>query len=145
MMLRVVITSGPAADAVFELKPQTATTIGRGDDCDIRLEDPRTSRIHCRIEVAGGRALLEDAGSSWGTFVNGEKVEQRPLQPGDVIRLGETELRFEIVSNPAAVTWGPSSGDPQANADAAPSSPSASSLHDPAGLVGRTLHRYRID
>jgi len=51
----------------------------------------------------GGRATIEDAGSRWGTKVNGESVKQCELKPGDVIAVGETELRFETITSPDAI------------------------------------------
>ena len=74
-------------------------TIGRAEGNDIRIEDPSISRRHARILVEWDgderRTLIEDAGSSYGTRVDGEPVESaRPLRPGAQIRLGESELRM---------------------------------------------------
>ena len=54
--------------------------------------DPATSRRHTFIIRDGGRLRIEDAGSSNGTFVNGERVQEAELQLGDVVRVGTTRL-----------------------------------------------------
>lgn len=72
-------------------------TIGRGAENDIRLdEDEFASSRHARVEPRRDGVWLEDIGSTNGTFLNGVQLEQpRRLSPGDVIRVGETDLRFE--------------------------------------------------
>jgi pSer/pThr/pTyr-binding forkhead associated (FHA) protein len=67
-----------------------------------RLDDPEISRRHARLTRGdGGRLTIEDLGSANGTFVNGDRLDApRPLQPGDVIRVGQTLLE---VMAPAAV------------------------------------------
>jgi hypothetical protein len=67
--------------------------LGRILSADVRIDDPRVSRIHALIEVRGETVLVTDLASSHGTFVNGEKVLECKLKFGDVIRLGFCELR----------------------------------------------------
>ena len=74
----------------------TAVTIGRGHANDIPLDDEFASTQHARVESRRDGVWLEDVGSTNGTAVNGVLIEQpRKLSPGDVIRIGETDLRFE--------------------------------------------------
>jgi diguanylate cyclase (GGDEF)-like protein len=64
-------------------------SIGRGRDADIRIQGDGISRQHARIHVSPAGVVLEDLGSTNGSFVNGEKVvEQCPLNDGDKIQLG---------------------------------------------------------
>jgi putative peptide zinc metalloprotease protein len=71
-------------------------TLGRGSDATVVLHDPAVSRRHARIRVAGAGAVLEDAGSSYGTFLDGERVRGSvPLHDGATIALGDTELKVE--------------------------------------------------
>jgi pSer/pThr/pTyr-binding forkhead associated (FHA) protein len=70
-------------------------TIGRSPEAGLRLNDPAASRIHCRVTVVDGKAWVEDAGSSAGTLVNGERVQKQELKPDDLVRVGTTELRFQ--------------------------------------------------
>ena len=104
MRLQLVVTRGPDMGVVFELEMVGSYVLGRGDDCSIQLSDARISRHHCRLVVSGGKAQLEDTNSSWGTIVNGEPISSRQLQPGDVVKLVETEMRFEVSTSSAATT-----------------------------------------
>ena len=65
--------------------------------CTVRLDgDEFASARHARIDPRPDGVWVEDLGSTNGTFVNGERItSQRLLQPGDVLRVGETELRLE--------------------------------------------------
>jgi serine/threonine protein kinase len=112
MRLQITVTRGMDMGKVFELAESGAYVLGRGDDCSIQLSDPRISRHHCRIDVKAGRAQLKDAESSWGTFVNGDRVTEYALQPGDLVTLVETEMRFEVASSAAATTWQPNQPPP---------------------------------
>jgi Tol biopolymer transport system component len=72
------------------------TRIGRERDNDLVLTDPRVSRYHALIELAGGKWSIQDMGSANGTLVNGQPVsEGHVLQTDDRITLGDTELVFQ--------------------------------------------------
>lgn len=78
--------------------------IGREEDCDLRIPVAEVSREHCRVEPADGGGLdLMDLGSSNGTFVNGERVEQASLSPGDVVRIGPAVLVVRIDGQPQSI------------------------------------------
>jgi hypothetical protein len=87
--------------------PMGVTVIGRGDDCGVRINDPRLSRHHARIEaLPAARLLAHDMGSANGVLVNGDRiVAPRPLLPGDEMVCGP--VRFVVRSNdtppPAAI------------------------------------------
>lgn len=68
--------------------------IGRSEDQDIVLKDASASRGHAIISRRGSRYVLRDNNSANGTFVNGKQVSEHSLRPGDVILIGNTELRF---------------------------------------------------
>ena len=69
--------------------------IGRGSDCDVLLpSDDAVSRRHAEIAVRAGICLVRDLGSCNGTLLNGRRVTRARLRPGDVLELGETELRI---------------------------------------------------
>ncbi len=70
-------------------------TLGRETGCEMRLTDTSSSRRHVRlVPSTGGVVLLEDLGSANGTYVNGTRVKQVELKPGDKIGIGETLIRF---------------------------------------------------
>jgi pSer/pThr/pTyr-binding forkhead associated (FHA) protein len=73
-----------------------AVTIGRGGQNDIALEDDFASARHAKVEPRRDGVWVEDIGSTNGTFVNGARIAKpRRLAPGDVIRVGGTDLRYE--------------------------------------------------
>ncbi|MFC2030855.1 FHA domain-containing protein [Chloroflexota bacterium] len=74
----------------------TSITIGRQADCDIQLDHEQISRHHARISWNGTEYVVEDLGSTNGTFVNDTFItDPHPLQRGDVVRLGaETQFTF---------------------------------------------------
>ena len=81
--------------SVFEID-SAAVTVGRGDANDIPLDDEFASNQHARLEARPDGIWLEDVGSTNGTSVNGALIDgPRKLAPGDVIRIGDTDLRFE--------------------------------------------------
>jgi len=66
--------------------------IGRGADCDVRLEDPLASRRHCRLERLGEEVFLVDLGSANGTWIDGLQIDRRPLTAQDQIQIGGTTI-----------------------------------------------------
>jgi hypothetical protein len=70
-------------------------TIGRGLDNAIVLDDARVSRRHAQLRTLNGRWVIADQQSTNGTFVNGMRVGEHPLHPGDVVSLGGLEVRFQ--------------------------------------------------
>ena len=70
-------------------------TIGRESNTDIVLDDPRVSRQHARLSYRQQQIWLTDLRSSNGTFVNGAPIQERALQPGDVLSFGGLEATFE--------------------------------------------------
>lgn len=74
----------------------SATTIGRAPDATVRLDDRTVSRVHARVTLEGGAPVLEDAGSTHGTLLDGRSVHgATPVGDGAVISLGDVDLRVE--------------------------------------------------
>ena len=93
----VVIASNALSPGdAFELDT-APITLGRGANNDVPLADDEfASARHARIEPRRDGVYVEDVGSTNGTFVNGIRLaRERRLQPGDVVRVGETDLRYE--------------------------------------------------
>jgi hypothetical protein len=78
--------------------------VGRGESCGVVIDDPSASRIHCRLLARDGKVFLTDAGSRWGTFVNGKRIAECELRPGDEITIGETVLRLVAQGTPDGTT-----------------------------------------
>jgi hypothetical protein len=95
---RIVVVQSPVLDDDAEWELNSApVAIGRSGQNDITLDsDEYASAKHARIEPRRDGVWLEDVGSTNGTFLNGIRVTRpRKLTPGDVVRIGETELRYE--------------------------------------------------
>jgi len=71
-------------------------SIGRSPDADIQVEDRYASGIHCRVFSRGGGYWVEDMNSTNGTLLNSAELHgEAEIADGDLIRIGDTELRFE--------------------------------------------------
>ncbi len=81
-------------------------TIGRGDEADITIDDPRSSRIHAAIRYWDDIFVIRDMNSSNGTFMNGAQIDVAKLNPGDVIKIGDTELTASAEASGKDVTMG---------------------------------------
>jgi pSer/pThr/pTyr-binding forkhead associated (FHA) protein len=93
---RLVALSGPYAGQSFPLA-NGATTIGRDPSRDVAFAaDPTTSRRHATVTLENGGYVLRDEGSANGTFLNGARVTEQALRPGDEIRIGANQLQFEL-------------------------------------------------
>jgi hypothetical protein len=89
------ITKGAGSGKKLPLLPMTMT-LGRELDNNIELKDPDVARYHARITYHAGDYVVHDLEGSSGTFVNGEKISKATLSPGDTIRTGDTELKFDL-------------------------------------------------
>ena len=70
--------------------------MGRGDQAEIRLEDPFASSRHARLLRQGGVMVLEDLGSTNGTYLNGRQLRgAEQLKISDLIRIGDSEYRYQ--------------------------------------------------
>ena len=70
--------------------------IGRSRDCDVTLDDANVSRRHAELRREGASWVVADLGSTNGVKVNGRRVNEQPLSPGDEITLGIERLTFEV-------------------------------------------------
>jgi len=90
-MARLTIEGGAEAR---EVELNDLCRIGRDAGNEITLDDPGSSRRHCRIVRDGDGWLLEDLKSANGTFKNGERIDKSRLEDGDEVNIGATTLRF---------------------------------------------------
>src|SRR3954470_19103796 len=77
------------------------TVIGRGESCDLRIPLSEVSRKHCRIVRDGDTLRLEDLGSSNGTYLNAQRIQEALLQPGDSLQVGPVVFVLQVDSVPA--------------------------------------------
>lgn len=81
---------GPPIDLTREL-----SVVGRGEDCDVRLDHKSVSKYHCVIVKTDGLLLLRDLGSTNGTRVNGQRVRRAALLPNDAV--GFANLKYQVL------------------------------------------------
>jgi pSer/pThr/pTyr-binding forkhead associated (FHA) protein len=131
---RLIVRTGPNPGMVFDLTKEV-TLFGRDVTNDIVLGDAEVSRQHARLTHTPGGYVLEDLGSTNGSFVNGERLmAPRVLNPGDLIGFGENvTLTFEVVSPDVAATIASSAAAP------APSPYPAQQAHVPTPVPGAPM------
>ncbi len=134
---RLVVKAGAAAGQTFELD-RDEVIIGRSTQSHITIVEPELSRQHARFLRQGDGYILEDLGSTNGTFVNGVRLTApRMLQPGDEIRLGpNTVMVYEPVVFDAEATVAVGPAPTARPAPAAPPSPPPPPRPEPR-VVGR--------
>ena len=102
MMATVVGVQGHLAGRVFTISNRPIT-FGRGEENDIVLADSSASRLHAEVRPEGDGYVLQDRGSSNGTWVNGATVSTSRLQSGDQIVIGDEVFRFEAPGTQSTV------------------------------------------
>jgi serine/threonine-protein kinase len=96
----ILVEDGKEKGRLLPLRPDKVVDIGR--EGTFRLDDRSLSRHHARIVFEGSGYRVEDCGSSWGTFVNGNKITAHDLRDGDRIRVGTHTLLFTLDEVPSA-------------------------------------------
>jgi hypothetical protein len=94
---RLVVRNGPNQGREYPLAALT-NTVGLGEENHVVLTGIGIAKQHAQITVADKKYELTDYGSETGTYVNGVRVSQRFLRNRDVVRIGDVELIFEMVS-----------------------------------------------
>jgi DNA-binding NtrC family response regulator len=92
---RLVVVSGKSSGRTC-VSDGPRVVVGAHRSSDLILDDPTTSRFHCEVVVEAGRAVLRDLGSRNGTRLNGLEVREAILEPGTLLRIGDSEVRFEL-------------------------------------------------
>jgi len=111
----LTILNGPAEGTALRLPaPPARFVLGRGEGCDVTLDDADLSREHAELDVGLDGVTLRDLRSKNGVYVGDRRVEERLLDDRDEIRLGATVLRFE---DPAAAEVAALEGAEDADVD----------------------------
>jgi hypothetical protein len=92
-MAKLVVLTEGFVGASYELKVER-TTIGRVEDNAFPIPEPSVSAHHCEVLLRGNEIVVRDLNSTNGTFVNGEPIKESVLKPGQILRLGQVELRL---------------------------------------------------
>jgi hypothetical protein len=94
---KLVVERAPGHDPGMIYDLDGDLVLGRGERAEIRLEDPFASSRHARVYEQGNVVVIEDLGSTNGTYLNEELLQSaRPLHPGDRVRIGDSEFSFEV-------------------------------------------------
>ena len=93
-MAKLVILSEGMTGRSHELKVEK-TTIGRVEDNTFQIAEPSVSSHHCEVLLRGNEVIVRDLNSTNGCFINGEKITEKAIKPGQTLRLGQIELRLE--------------------------------------------------
>ena len=99
----LTVIEGDLKGKSFDITGVGTYTIGRRD-CDVVLDDEKVSRKHASIIIVqADRYAVQDLASRNGTFVNGVRLSRRNIQHNDLIRIGNTTLRFTVFDGPVPV------------------------------------------
>ncbi len=93
-MAKLVVLSAGMTGRTQELKVDK-TTIGRVEDNTFQIAVASVSSHHCEVLLRGNEVLVRDLNSTNGTFINGEKVSESVIKPGQILRLGQIEMRLD--------------------------------------------------
>src|SRR6184192_1691676 len=93
-MARLVLLSEGLTGRTYELKVDR-TTVGRVEDNSFQIPEASVSSHHAEIILRGNDVVIKDLNSTNGTFINGEKISESVLKPGQTLKLGSVELRLE--------------------------------------------------
>lgn len=120
-MAKLVVLTQSMAGRSFDLAAER-TTVGRVEENAFQIAEPSVSSRHCEILLRGDDIVIKDLNSTNGTFINGEKISEGVLKPGQTLRLGNVELKLDTPGASAASS--PSAPSP-ATPSAAPATPPA--------------------
>jgi predicted component of type VI protein secretion system len=105
--------------------PSTSSVIGRRHDCDLQIALKEVSKRHCQITMDNSSLRVRDLGSTNGTFVNNERIDETDVRAGDYIRIGPLTFQIQI------------DGDPEeASAPSYAEEPAAPAAGEPTGEPG---------
>jgi pSer/pThr/pTyr-binding forkhead associated (FHA) protein len=128
-----VMRSGPTPGVTFPLEGDQLT-IGRDSSNGVAVNDPEVSRKHARLSFQGGKYVIDDLGSTNGTFVNGQRIAGPVvLKPGDVVSLGEQiVLMYDAINMDPGATVAVSRKSVQAPPPMPSSAPAQAPASQPA-------------
>jgi pSer/pThr/pTyr-binding forkhead associated (FHA) protein len=78
------------------------TSIGRLEDNTFQIAEPSVSSHHCEVLLRGNEVLVRDLNSTNGTYLGGERITEAAVKPGQILRVGQVEMRLEPDTAPAA-------------------------------------------
>jgi len=92
--MKLILLSAGMTGRTCELKTDK-TTIGRSEDNTFQIAEPSVSSHHCEVIVRGSEVQVRDLKSTNGTYINGVATAEGVLKPGEILRLGQVQMRLE--------------------------------------------------
>ena len=139
-MAKLVVLSAGMNGRTHELNVDK-TTIGRVEDNTFQIADPSVSSHHAEVILQGSDVLFRDLNSTNGSFLNGEKITETILKPGQTLRLGQIELQLLTEGMPIpAPKPAPAPAAPSTPAPPAPAKKRDSTMAVPRG--GGSLNEF---
>ena len=137
-MAKLVILNQGMTGRMFELNVDR-TTVGRVEENTFQIADGSVSSRHAEILRQGSEILVRDLNSTNGTYINGEKISEAVLKPGQILRFGQVELKIDDGQpiSPSASAAPALVGSPRKTVDATMVIPRGVSLNDLEQSGGR--------
>lgn len=127
-MAKLVILNQGMTGRTFELNVER-TTVGRVEDNTFQIADGSVSSHHCEILLRGTEIVVKDLNSTNGSFINNDRITEAVLKSGQVLRLGQVEIKIDdgkpVTAPPAPSAPAPAATAPAAAAPASPAVPAA--------------------
>ena len=135
---KLTVVGGPDTGRTFAANTGDTMVVGRGNDSDTQIQDPRMSRIHCEVRFEQGSTIVVDRNGSGGTFVDGVRVsDSHAANVGAVLQAGESKIRLDRATPLDAPT---KTGEDEADDGAA-----KLKKVNVSSLAGKSFQNYRLD
>ncbi len=102
MDVNLILFKKNGSQKVFSL-PSSITVIGRRHDCDLRIPLNSVSRRHCQFSLNNESLKIRDLDSRNGTYLNGKRIDEEKVQPGDYIKIGPLTFALQIDGQPEEI------------------------------------------
>jgi len=137
MDVNLILLKKDGSTQLFAL-PSAVTILGRRQECDLCIPLPAVSRKHCELNMDRGQLKIRDLGSKNGTIVNGQRIEETGLKPGDKLKIGPLTLLVQIDGQPADVSQPKPAAPGAADAGKAKADSEAAAIKSFEDMIGGT-------
>ena len=142
-MAKLVILNQGMTGRACELHTDR-TTIGRVEDNTFQIADASVSSHHCEVHLRGSDIFIRDLNSTNGSYINNEKITEQILKPGQILRLGQVELKLEA-EGAAGGAGGTAATSPATAAGATPAPAPAKKQVDATMLIPRGVSLEELE
>lgn len=146
-MAKLVILNQGMTGRVHDLNVER-TTIGRVEDNTFQIADPSISSHHCEVHLRGSDILIRDLNSTNGTFIGDARITESILKPGQIMRLGQVEVKLETEGAPstgASPTPPATSSSPSSPAESSPIAAPLKKVADATMVIPRGVSLDQLE